>query len=72
MIVSPRPLPLLLSLATSAPLLGDLVKINPVTGEVGATGLGSNAFSFAEAGRKLYLTDFSNNLYSVDPQTGRR
>jgi hypothetical protein len=63
----------LLSLATSDPLLGYLVKINPATGEItaiGATGLGSNAFSFAKVGGKLYLTDFSNNLYSVDPQTG--
>jgi hypothetical protein len=63
----------LLSLATSDPLLGYLVKINPATGEItaiGATGLGSNAFSFAKVGGKLYLTDFSNNLYSADPQTG--
>lgn len=52
---------------------GNLVKINPVTGEttvIGQTGLGFNAFDLAEVRGKLYLTDFSNNIYSVDPQTG--
>jgi hypothetical protein len=63
----------LLSLATSDPYAGDLVRIDPFTGEItviGATGLGYNAFSLAETRGKLYLTDFSNNLYSVHPHTG--
>jgi len=63
----------LLSLATSDPAAGYLVKINPQTGEItliGPTGLGYNAFDLAEVNGKLYLTDFSNNMYSVDPQTG--
>jgi hypothetical protein len=63
----------LLSLAVSDPYAGDLVQINPVDGEItviGPTGLGYNAFSLAELKGKLYLTDFSGNLYTVDPQTG--
>jgi hypothetical protein len=63
----------LLSLTTSDPIPGYLVKINPATGEtkvIGATGLGINAFALAEVRGKLYLTDFSNNIYSVDPSTG--
>jgi hypothetical protein len=63
----------LLSLAASDPHAGDLVRINPSNGKItviGATGLGYNAFDLAEAGGKLYLTDFSNNFYSVDPHTG--
>ena len=63
----------LLSLATSDPYAGDLVKINPFDGTVsviGSTGLGYNAFSLAEVKGKLYLTDFENNLYTVDPHTG--
>ncbi len=58
---------------TTYPTLGSLAKINPATGEetvIGATGLGPNAFDLAEVRGKLYLTDFSNNLYSVDPSTG--
>lgn len=52
---------------------GSLVSIDPETGAtrvIGPTGLGTNAFSLAEAGGKLYLTDFQNNLYSVDASTG--
>lgn len=52
---------------------GSLVSIDPETGAttvIGPTGLGTNAFSFAEAGGRLYLTDFQNNLYSVDASTG--
>jgi len=52
---------------------GSLVSINSETGAttvIGPTGLGTNAFSLAEAGGKLYLTDFQNNLYSVNPSTG--
>ena len=63
----------LLSLATTGTDAGDLVKINPATGEesiIGQTGLGFNAFDLAKVRGKLYLTDFSNNLYSVDPESG--
>jgi hypothetical protein len=63
----------LLSLAASDPIPGYLVKINPENGEItpiGPTGLGYNAFDLAEVKGKLYLTDFSNNIYSVDPQSG--
>lgn len=59
----------LLSISVS----GNLVKIDPATGEttvIGQTGLSFNAFDLAEVRGKLYLTDFSNNLYSVDPETG--
>jgi hypothetical protein len=58
---------------TTFPTLGSLAKINPATGEetiIGATGLSFNAFDLAKVRGKLYLTDFSNNLYSVDPVTG--
>jgi|GEM_PF-5957817 len=68
----------LLSLASSDPIAGYLVKINPANGEItiiGATGLSYDAFELAEVNGKLYLTDFNvgggfQNLYSVDPQTG--
>jgi hypothetical protein len=63
----------LFSLTTTGADVGSLVKINPGTGEVtdiGPTGLGFNAFSLAKARGRLYATDFSNNLYSVDPPTG--
>jgi len=63
----------LLSLATSGNNAGSLVKINPANGEetlIGPTGLGFNAFDLGEVRGKLYVTDFSNNIYSVDPETG--
>lgn len=63
----------LLSLAVSDPYAGDLVRINPFDGAiavVGSTGLGYNAFSLAALGARLYLTDFSGNLYTLDPDTG--
>jgi hypothetical protein len=63
----------LLTLIASGSNIGSLAKINPVTGEetvIGQTGLGFNAFDLGEVGGKLYLTDFSNNIYSVDPETG--
>src|SRR5215471_5558561 len=63
----------LLSLATTGTDAGDLVKINPATGEetvIGQTGLGFNAFDLAKVRGRLYLTDFSNNLYSVDAGSG--
>jgi len=61
------------SLFTLFTLSGSLVKINPLTGDtrvIGPTGLGFNAFDLAGVGGKLYLTDFSNNIYSVNPHTG--
>lgn len=60
----------LLSLSSSD---GNLVKIDPQSGDltvIGPTGLGANAFSLGELNGKLYLTDFSNNIYSVNPHTG--
>lgn len=63
----------LLTLTASGDNIGSLAKINPSTGEetiIGPTGLGFNAFSLGEAHGKLFLTDFSNNIYSVDPDTG--
>ena len=53
--------------------LGSLAKINPATGEetiIGQTGLGFNIFDLGEIRRRLYVTDLSNNIYSVDPGTG--
>jgi hypothetical protein len=47
----------------------------PATGQttvVGQTGLAFNAFAAAEVRGKLYATDFSNNIYFVDPRTGAR
>jgi len=52
---------------------GSLAKINPATGEetiIGQTGLGFNAFDLGEVRGKLYATDLSNVIYSVDPRTG--
>jgi hypothetical protein len=52
---------------------GSLARINPATGEetiIGQTGLGFNAFDLGEVRGHLYLTDFSNNLYAVDPASG--
>lgn len=63
----------LYSLTISGSDVGSLAKINPRTGEVtdvGSTGLGFNAFSLAGVRGKLYLTDFSNNIYRVNPETG--
>lgn len=68
----------LYSLATGGSNVGDLVKINPSTGQVtdvGPTGLGPDAFSLGGVGGNLYLTDFNvgggvQNLYSVNPATG--
>ena len=63
----------LYTLTISGSDVGSLAKINPVTGEVtdiGGTGLRFNAFSLAGVRGKLYATDLSNNLYSVDPDTG--
>jgi hypothetical protein len=63
---------------------GDLIGVNPVTGAaslVGKTGLtdcstpaspcGPNSAGFlGKLGGKIYATDFANNLYSVDGETG--
>ena len=70
----------LLTLAFS----GNLVAIDPVTGKtstVGSTGLGDCATSSSPCGpnsangigrfnNDYYLTDFANNLYSMDPESG--
>jgi len=61
------------SLFTLFTVSGSLVKINPLTGNmkaVGPTGLGFNAFDLAGINGKLFLTDFNNNIYSVNPNTG--
>lgn len=61
------------SLFTLFTLSGSLVKINPSTGittPIGPTGLGFNAFDLAGIHGKLFLTDFNNNIYSVNPHTG--
>lgn len=63
----------LYSLTTSGNDVGSLAKINTRTGDVtviGSTGLGFNAFSLAGVRGKLYLTDFSNNIYRVNPESG--
>jgi hypothetical protein len=68
----------LLSLATTGANAGYLVKIDPATGDetllraitVNGQPLGFNAFALAKADERLYVTDFSNNLYSVDFATG--
>jgi len=70
----------LLTLAFS----GNLVAIDPVTGKtstVGSTGLGdcttpsspcgpNSANGIGRFDNDYYLTDFANNLYSVDPESG--
>ena len=67
----------LLSLGTSAnpgylvwidPSSGQETPLRPVT--YNGQPLGFNAFSLAELHGKLYLTDFSNNLYTVNFWTG--
>ena len=63
----------LLSLATSAPYPGYLVRIHPATGKIipiGPTGQGFNAFDLVKVNGKLYMTDFQNNIYAVDPRKG--
>ena len=68
----------LLSLATTGADAGYLVKIDPATGDetvlrpitVNGQPLGFNAFDLAKVGGRLYATDFSNNLYSVDFASG--
>jgi len=64
---------------------GNLDSINPLTGAttvIGPTGFGdcsspsspcgsNSQLSFGSAGGKLYGTDFVNNLYAIDPTTGK-
>jgi hypothetical protein len=63
---------------------GNLDSMNPATGvftRIGPTGLGScvipssscgptSAFSFEALDGRLYATDFQNNLYDLNPQSG--
>lgn len=68
----------LLSLATTGDDAGFLVRINPTTGRekvlraitYNGQPLGFNAFDLAKLRGGLYITDFSNNLYSVNFATG--
>ena len=64
----------LYSLTTSGTDIGSLAKINPTTGKIMGktkpTGLSYNAFSLAGVAGKLYVTDLSNNIYSVNPASG--
>jgi hypothetical protein len=63
----------LLTVTISGPNIGSLARINPATGEetiIGQTGLGFNIFDLGAARGKLFVTDLSNNIYSVDPDTG--
>ena len=68
----------LLSLATTGADAGYLVKIDPATGDetvlraitYNGQPLGFNAFDLAKVEGRLYVTDFSNNLYAVDFATG--
>lgn len=68
----------LYSLVTGGNNAGDLVTINPATGQVtdvGPTGLGADAFGLGGVDGHLYLTDFNvgggvQNLYSVNLATG--
>ena len=68
----------LLSMATTGANAGYLVKINPATGDetvlraitYNGQPLGFNAFDLAKVRGDLYVTDFSNNLYSVNFATG--
>src|SRR5438552_15155715 len=57
----------------SVSVSGNLSKVNPKTGavtEIGPTGVGFSVFELAEARGQLYLTDFDNNLYNIDPENG--
>ena len=79
--LAPGPNGSLLTLTVS----GNLDSINPATGlvtQIGATGLGdctlpsspcgpNTADTLAGFGGKLYATDVSNNLYSVNSSTGK-
>jgi outer membrane protein assembly factor BamB len=63
----------LLTVTISGANVGSLARIDPSTGAetiIGQTGLGFNIFDLGAANGKLYVTDLSNNIYSVDPGTG--
>jgi len=63
----------LLTVTVSGPNIGSLARINPATGEetiIGQTGLRFNILDLAAVRGKLFATDLSNNIYSVDPATG--
>lgn len=63
----------LLTVTLTGSTIGSLARINPATGEetiIGQTGLGFNIFDFGTARGKLFVTDLSNNTYSVDPGSG--
>ena len=63
----------LLTVTVSGANIGSLARINPATGVetiIGQTGLGFNIFDLGEARGKLFATDLSNNIYSVDPESG--
>ncbi len=52
---------------------GNLDAINPVTGAasvIGATGLGSNAYTVGELNGTVFATDLQSNLYHVNTTTG--
>ena len=63
----------LYTLATADPYAGYLMKIDLQSNTVkpvGPTGLSYNAFALGEVNGKLYVTDFSNNIYTVNPHNG--
>ena len=63
----------LYSVTSSGSDVGSLARIDPRTGavnDIGPTGLGFNVFDLAGVRGQLYLTDLSNNIYSVDPNSG--
>ena len=63
----------LLTVTVSGPNIGSLARINPSTGEetiIGPTGLSFNVFDLGESRGRLFVTDLSNNIYSVDPASG--
>lgn len=63
----------LLTVTVSGPNIGSLARINPATGKetlIGQTGLSFNIFDLSEARGQLFVTDLSNNIYSVDPESG--
>lgn len=63
----------LYSVTTSGNDVGSLARIDPGTGvvtDIGPTGLGFNVFDLAGIRGQLYVTDLSNNIYSVDPKSG--
>lgn len=63
----------LYSVTISGSDVGSLARIDPRTGivtDIGPTELGFNLFDLAGVREHLYATDFSNNIYSIDPESG--